>query len=78
MRSVTAWIRCATEGWISSRIESQLQDAAATRSRQFRGDDDQATSRIERDGHNVIAVSPGIVPVYTIANRLGRIWTARR
>lgn len=61
-----------------SRIEGQLEDATTARSPQFRTHNDGATRRIENKTHNTIAVSRGILPVYTMANRLGRISTARR
>ena len=61
-----------------SRVESQSQDATTARSGKFRPYDDEAILRIECEVQSAIAVSPGIVPVYTMAKRLGRSWTAWR
>ena len=47
----------------SSRIESQLDNGARTRTPEFRSYDNQPSPRIKNEIHNMIAVSCGILPV---------------
>jgi len=59
-------------------VKRKLQDAAPGGSKKLRADDNEASLGIEREAHRTMAVSNGILPVKTMANRFGRISTARR
>lgn len=61
-----------------SSVEGQPEHGAAAGPPQLRLNRDQALLRVEGETHSTMAVSLGILPVYTMAKRLGRISTALR